>query len=167
MNISRPEYTQQKLRLIIHLSVAVALLLSLYPFGPGYQIFAPDWLALTVLYWLARSEQSLSYWHIFFYGVAFDLLHFNFIGAESIGLLVFSYTFARYRTLFQFLPKIAQPAAVFLLLMIKQFCIQWMLGITGELPTWQIYLVPPLCGAIVWLAIDRLPTGNLPGRRRL
>ena len=163
----RSEYSLQKQRLVMHTSIATALLLSLYPYGLGYQVYAPDWLGIIILYWLWRNGPGLGYWHIFLYGVFFDLLHFNFIGAESVGLLILGYCYLRYRMFFQFLPYISQLLAVLLLLFIKQFCIQWILGITGEMPSAESYLVAPLIGVALWIVISRMPLDGARRRRRL
>ena len=154
-NKSLSAYASQRLRLFTHLGILCGILISLYPYRLGNEIYAPDWLGLIVLYWLFHHNTHLGYVQLFLYGILYDLLQFNLIGTESIGLLLIGYIYFRYETFFQFLPKIAQVITVLILLAIKQFCILWILAVTGDLPQLSSYFIPPLISIIIWWFIDR------------
>ena len=55
--------------LVIHTSLVVALILMILPLPDWAQIYRPNWMALTLIYWSMALPKRVGLWFAFFCGI--------------------------------------------------------------------------------------------------
>lgn len=70
--------------LAILLTTILALVLTLTPFGDGYQQHTPQWLLLTVLYWCIHSPGRVGLIYAWLMGLLLDVSTAGLLGANSL-----------------------------------------------------------------------------------
>lgn len=71
-------------RVMIPLSLLVALILTIEPSVPLYQQYAPQWLLLTVLYWCIREPHSVGLVVAWVSGLVMDVATVGLLGANAL-----------------------------------------------------------------------------------
>lgn len=75
--------TPPSLRLVI-VSILVAVLLLLLPWGAGIRPWLPDWLLMLLISWSLRAPRMLGPGRAFAAGLLLDLMHGTLLGAHAL-----------------------------------------------------------------------------------
>ena len=135
--------------LVIFLSLILSLALTIITFALGE--FSPDWLYLTVIYWILAVPNSIGLITAWFIGLLTDVTFGSILGSNALTFVIISfiiiktYKFIRYLTVYQ------QSLIIFILLFIKQTILMWIDGAVGiEIPSFSTYYWSVLTSAIAW-----------------
>ena len=137
-------------RLMLLVVALVALVLSAVPLPHVLDLLRPDFLLLTVIWFalmLPRAGGLLSAWMA---GVALDAFHGVVLGENALAFVVVAFFVHRFHLRMRMYPLSQQTLVVFVLLLLYQFLLFWIDGVTGHpLNTWVRWL-PVLTGALLW-----------------
>ena len=77
--------------LVIYLSLLVALVLMILPLPDWVQIYRPNWIALTLIYWSMALPKRVGLWFAFFTGIILDTSLGTLLGQHTLPLLLIIY----------------------------------------------------------------------------
>ncbi len=134
---------------VILLSLILSLALTIITFALGE--FSPDWLYLTVIYWILAVPNSIGLIAAWFIGLLADVAFGSILGSNTLTFVVISfiiiksYKFIRYLTVYQ------QSLIIFILLVLKQTILMWIDGSVGvQISSFSAYYWSTFTSAIAW-----------------
>ncbi|CAM4008793.1 rod shape-determining protein MreD [Vreelandella rituensis] len=136
--------------LVIWLSLSLALCLQVMPLAEGWQVFHPDWLGLTLIYWCMRTPDRVGVYHGFVLGLLLDLIEGTALGQNALALALLAFLCALVYPRFRAYSLLQQAVLVLVLLGIVQLAEQWLRTLIGEFSIHLAFLIPSLISAALW-----------------
>ncbi len=138
----------------VALSLFLALLFGLIPWGePNW---APDMVALTLMFWNIHQPRKVGVGIAFFMGLLIDAQNATFLGEHAIAYSLMSYFAMTIHRRELWLTAIGRAVHVILLLLLVKLTLL-LLGLimTGNYPDFS-YLIPLLIESLLWPIISWL-----------
>lgn len=144
--------------LVIVLSFAVALLLTIMPLPDNLRLLRPDWVALTLIFWSLTLPDRISVTTGFFVGLLLDVLSGTLLGQHALSLSLIAYICARLHQRIRLYPLWQQTLTVVVMLILQQLITLWISNII-DLPSPPLsYWLPSLTGMLLWPFLQRFLT---------
>jgi len=153
MNVRQDRYST------IFVTLGVAILLTLMPLPPLFELMRPYWVALALIYWGLETQDHISLGLAFTMGILLDLLTASLLGLHALSLVIIIYLVTRFRARLRFFPPWQQALSILALLINDRIILLWIVSLRGEpLPSFDFWL-PPIIGTALWpwlfLLLDR------------
>jgi len=136
--------------LVIYLSLLVALVLMILPLPDWVQIYRPNWIALTLIYWSMALPKRVGLWFAFFTGIILDTSLGTLLGQHTLPLLLFIYINLSFYQRIRVLALTQQTIYIFVLLLIDQVIVAWVEGILGRPTPLLTFFGAPFVGMLIW-----------------
>lgn len=137
-------------RLIILISLIVAMALSILPLPRQLFLINPDWVALCLIYWIITLPDRVGLTTAWLTGLFTDALTGRLLGQHAIAYVVIAYLCLRgYRRL-RLYPIPQQSMWVLAFLLANQLLILWTQSIRNNNAESWLYWLPALTGALLW-----------------
>ncbi len=136
--------------LVIYLSLLVALVLMILPLPDWVQIYRPNWIALTLLYWSMALPKRVGLWFAFFTGIILDTSLGTLLGQHALPLLLIIYINLSFYQRIRVLALAQQAIFIFVLLLIDQVIVAWVEGILGRPTPLLTFFGAPFIGMLIW-----------------
>ena len=134
--------------LFIWFSLVVALLLNLMPWGRTS--FAPDFLALGLIFWNVHHPRRVGMGAAFVFGLLMDVHEGALFGQHALAYTLVSYGAITLHRRIQWFPLGAQAIHVLPLLLIAQLAsLAVRIWVGGEWPGWIVF-APSFIGTALW-----------------
>ncbi|MBY5993122.1 rod shape-determining protein MreD [Ferrimonas balearica] len=138
-------------RLFLWLTILIALLLQVMPLPPAVAAARPDWVLLTVIYWVLALPHRFNIFSACLVGVVLDILVGGTLGVRGLALSIVAYLVAlQYQKLRHF-ALIQQLLVVGSLSLLLHMLVYWAeyLGNPAITIDW-VYLQPVLITPLLW-----------------
>jgi len=136
--------------LVILATVLVALALAIVPLPTVLAPLRPDWVVLVVIYWMLTNPGRFSMLSAMFLGLLLDTLSGALLGQHALALLVVAYFTQSFSLRIRVFPIVQMSLTVMVLIIVYQFFLFWIDGMTGR----QVPLIdrwaPAIGAALVW-----------------
>lgn len=136
--------------LVILATVLVALALAIVPLPNVLAPLRPDWVVLVVIYWMLTNPGRFSMLSAMFLGLLLDTLSGALLGQHALALLVVAYFTQSFSLRIRVFPIVQMSLTVMVLIIVYQFFLFWIDGMTGR----QVPLIdrwaPAIGAALVW-----------------
>jgi len=136
--------------LAIYLSLLVALVLMILPLPDWAQIYRPNWMALTLIYWSMALPRRVGLWVTFFSGIFLDTSLGTLLGQHTLALLVIIFVNMSFYQRIRVLALAQQAIYVFVLLLINQIVVVWVEGVLGRSTPLLAFFGGPFVGMLIW-----------------
>lgn len=139
----------------IALTLAIALTLNFLPLQEELLIVRPDFVALTIIYWVLNHAYKVGMSIAFAMGLMMDVGNIGILGQHALAYCIVVYLiliFGRRLRIFSLMQQAPQIGLILLVMQIVIVLVAVLLG-GSHLPGWQ-YLLAPLMGAILWPPIS-------------
>lgn len=140
--------------LALALSLSLALVLELIALPERLLFLRPEWLVLTVVYWLLRRPDKLGIAFAFLCGIAMDLLTGSYFGIHALAMSLIAYLVLSMHKRLQMFPLIQQAFIIFFVTGIQVmivFSLRSVLGSAiGASDSGWDYLWQALISAAIW-----------------
>ena len=136
--------------LVIYLSLLVALVLMILPLPEWAQIYRPNWIALTLIYWSMALPKRVGLWFAFFTGIILDTSLGTLLGQHTLPLIIIIYINLNLYLRIRVLALAQQAIYIFALLLIDQVIVAWVEGILGRPTPVLTFLAAPFIGMLIW-----------------
>lgn len=137
-------------RWVIALTFIVALMLTIAPLPPGMAAYRPEWVGLVVIYWCMALPHRVGMGWGWILGLSLDVLRGAIFGEHALGLALVAFLVTQQHRRLRAMPRLQQALVVLTLIMLMQFTVWWIEGITGHArQSWQ-YWAPSLTSALLW-----------------
>jgi rod shape-determining protein MreD len=137
-------------RLTLLATALAALVLSAVPLPHVLDLLRPDFLLLIVIWFalmLPRAGGLVTAWMA---GLALDAFHGIVLGENALAFVVVAFVVHRFHLRMRMYPLSQQALVVLFLLLLYQFLMFWIDGVTGHpLNAWVRWL-PVLTGTLLW-----------------
>jgi len=134
---------------VIGLTV-LALAATVAPLPEALEVFRPNFVALTVLWFCLLSPRLLGLSYGWCAGLALDGFNGVLLGQHALTLTVVAYVASKLRLQIRAFPPLQQSAVILCLLWLNEFLLFWIDGVAGHAVTdWRRWLSVPV-GAACW-----------------
>jgi len=135
---------------IVFITFLVGLALQILPLPESVQFYRPNWIAIILIYWSMALPNSIRLLTAFVTGLIVDIMLGNLLGQHSLAFVIVVYINLFFNLRIRVLSLWQQATYVFILLLICQFFIVWVEGITGSNPPIEAFFLPALTGMFIW-----------------
>ncbi|WP_148714418.1 rod shape-determining protein MreD [Chitinolyticbacter meiyuanensis] len=140
----------------IILTLIIALLLNLLPWQLIGNHFAPDFVALMLLYWTLNQPRRVGVGWAFVLGICMDVADGNMLGQHALAYSVITYLVLSRQRQLNIFPFWQQALAVLGLMLLAQVLMTTVRLVAGaELPGFS-YFLGPLLTAFLWVPVSNL-----------
>ena len=136
--------------IIILLTFAMAMLLTIVPLPDALRILRPDWVALTLIFWCLVLPYRVSVGSGFIAGVLLDVLTGTLLGQHALALSLVAYICVRLHQRIRAYPVWQQALTVLVLLVLHQMLTLWVDSTIGRPARPLSYWLPSLVGMLLW-----------------
>ena len=137
-------------RWVIALTLLCAFLLSEVAWPGVLQLFHPDWVAMTLIYWGMALPQRVGIGTFWVVGLLLDVARGGLLGQHALALAAVAYVVTQTYRQIRVLPLWQQTFSILLLLAIERILLFWISGVIGYPPRDWWYLAPALGGMVLW-----------------
>jgi len=132
-----------------------AFLVDLLPWGRA--IWAPDFFALTLVFWNVHQPRKVGMGVAFVFGLLMDVHNGALFGEHALAYTLVSYGAISLHRRIQWFPVASQSVYVFGLLLIAQLASAAIrLWVGGASPLWWLGLLGSALGAAIWPLLNSL-----------
>ncbi len=132
------------------ISIIAALMLSIVPLPEWMEIWRPDWIAMTIVFWSLALPRRISLGSAWLVGLALDMLKGALFGQHALALTLVSYFVVKFHLRMRVFPLGQQTITVGLLVLVYEFVLFWINGVAGN-PNMSISrFAPVLSSAAIW-----------------
>jgi rod shape-determining protein MreD len=126
----------------------LALAASVVPLPDAIELFRPDFVALTVLWFCLLSPRLLGLTYAWGAGLALDGFKGVLLGQHALTLTIIAYLASKLRLQVRAFPPLQQSAVILALLWLHEFLLFWLDGVAGHPVTdWRRWLSVPVSAA--------------------
>lgn len=122
--------------------------------------FRPEWMALTLIYWLLRHPEKIGLLSAFIVGLVMDVLSSTYLGVHAISCCIVSYLVLTMHQRLKMFPVLQQSLVMFFIISILLMIVVTMRGALGAVDNNMTYLGAALSSAFAWpfvlIITDRL-----------
>lgn len=130
-----------------------AIVLALFPL-PAWLLWArPEWLALTLVYWVIALPHRVGIFTAVVLGITLDVLEGAVIGQNAAALIVLALLSLTLYQRLRVFSLVQQSGVVFVLVGINQLVCQWIQNLQGAGADTLLFLLPAFSSALLWPVI--------------
>lgn len=144
--------------IIILLSFAAAMLLTIIPLSDGLRLWRPDWVALTLIFWCLALPYRVSVASGFMAGLFLDVLTGTLLGQHALALSIIAYICVRLHQRIRIYPMWQQALTVLVMLILHQLLTLWVDSTIGRPAHPPSYWLPSLVSTLLWPLLHRFLT---------
>ena len=136
---------------VIFLSFILAGILTVVPMPDFITFYRPEWVALTLIYWVMALPHRVGLLTAWVTGFFLDVLEGSLLGLNALALTVVAYlVMSLYRRMRMF-TAIQQSLTVFILVGIHQLISFWILTASNENTSPNLlFMISAITSALVW-----------------
>lgn len=144
--------------IIILLTFALAMLLTIVPLTDSLQNLRPDWVTLTLIFWCLSLPERVNVGSGFMAGLFLDTLEGTLLGQHALALSLIAYVSVRLHQRIRVYPLWQRSLTVLVLLILHQLLTLWIDSTIGRpLPDIGFWL-SSLISALLWPVYSRILT---------
>lgn len=136
--------------LIILLSFAIALLLTILPLPDWAQMLRPQWYTLVLIYWTLALPQRVGVGVGWLVGITVDVLSGTLLGQHALSLALIAYIALEMHLRIRLFPLWQQSLTILVLLLLEKLLSLWVMGAVNQPTPPLSYWAPPLVGMLLW-----------------
>lgn len=135
---------------VIIATLLMGYILQIIPLPDSVQLYRPNWIAIILIYWSMALPETVRLIFAFVAGLIMDVLLGTLLAQHSLAFVIIIYINLAFNLRIRVLSLGRQAAYVFALLLINQFIIVWIEGMTGSNPPVLAYILPAVTGMVIW-----------------
>lgn len=135
---------------VIWLTFLFALMLSTLPMPESLEWGRPEWVALTLIYWVVALPHRVGPWSAWFLGLLMDILLGSVLGVHALSLAIVAYLAQQLHRRIRMFPLWQQAFLVLVLVGIHQMLQHWAQTLTGASMGSLLFLLPSLVSCFLW-----------------
>ncbi len=134
----------------VFLSFAMAAVLELLVMPQVLLAYRPEWMVLTLIYWLLRHPERIGLLSAFLIGMLMDVLSSTYLGVHIIACCIISYLILAMHQRLKMFPVLQQSLVIFFVVSIMLMIVSMIRGALGGAENDLSYLGAALSSALVW-----------------
>lgn len=134
---------------IIFISILTAFGLSLLPIPITLSPFIPDWVLLTLIYWMIYSPKYVGFSIVWLCGLLTDVLTNSLLGEHAAASIFVAYFTLKFYRRIRLSSVWQQVISIGLLLAMYRFILFWIQGIIQQ-PISNEHWISIVTGTLIW-----------------
>jgi rod shape-determining protein MreD len=130
-------------------SLLAAFALTIFPLPASVQALRPDWVALTVIFWIVSLPSWIGIGVAWLCGLLLDTLTGALLGQHAAALALVAYLSFKLHRRIRVFPIWQETFAVFVFLTLYHLMLMWVEGTVGRTLGVE-YLLPVVSSVIIW-----------------
>ncbi|MEH6624843.1 MAG: rod shape-determining protein MreD [Motiliproteus sp.] len=135
---------------VIWLTFLLALMLSTLPMPESLEWGRPEWVALTLIYWVVALPHRVGPWSAWVLGLLMDILLGSTLGIHALSMAIVAYLAQRLHRRIRMFPLWQQAFLVLVLVGIHQMLQHWAQALAGASTGSLLFLLPSLVSSFLW-----------------
>ncbi|MCY4420504.1 MAG: rod shape-determining protein MreD [Gammaproteobacteria bacterium] len=131
-------------------TLLAALILMLIPLPDWAGPWRPDWLAITLIYWVIAWPEHVGIGIAWILGLLVDVLFGTLLGQYALGFALLAFIAIRFHIRARNYPIYQQALFAGIALLPYMAILLWIQGIQGEDPKSWLYWAPVLTSMLMW-----------------
>jgi len=136
--------------IMILLTFAGAMLLTIIPLSDGLRTLRPDWVGLTLIFWCLALPYRVSVTSGFIVGLLLDVLTGTLLGQHALALSLIAFITHKMHQRIRLFPIWQQALTVLILLLIEKLLALWVMGVISQPVPSLSFWAPPFVGMLLW-----------------
>lgn len=142
--------TQHRSGWVIAFSFIIALILTMLPLPGDIEIFRPEWVTLTLIYWCMALPARVGVGIGFTTGLFLDVIRDTLLGQYALALTLIAFITLHLHQRVRVFPLWQQAVSIFILIMLESVVVLWVKGIIGESVSFWKLLATAGTSMIAW-----------------
>lgn len=142
--------TQHRNGWVIVLSFIIALLLTMIPLPGSVEIYRPEWVTLTLIYWCMALPARVGVGVGFTIGLFLDVVRDTLLGQYAMALTLVAFITLHLHQRVRVFPLWQQAMSIFILVMLESVVVLWVKGIIGESVSFWKLIATAGTSMVVW-----------------
>ncbi len=130
-------------------TVIIAMALRIAPWSAVISVSAPDWVMLTLIYWVLATPEEASIGKAWIVGLLVDVLTGQLLGQYALTYAVSIFLCEKQHKRIRQFPIMQQSLAIFAILLLARILLFWIEHINHQLMPLSFWL-PVLTGSLIW-----------------
>ena len=135
---------------IILLTLIVALFLTILPMPDWAEAYRPQWVAMTLIYWVLALPARVGVFWAWGAGLVLDVTSGTVLGQHALSLSVPVYLAVELHARIRVFPLVQQAVSVWVLLLTERLLSLWVMGATGQPTPTLWYWMPTFSSMLLW-----------------
>ncbi len=144
---------------MVSLTLAVSLLLSIYPITPPYDWFRPEWTAMVVIFWTITIPDRVGVIFAWLAGLVLDGFTGATLGQNALSLALVAYICHGVYQRMRNFAALQQAALVFVLVGLHLLVGYWVQSLSSYPARHLYFLAAALSSALLWPLFSMLMRG--------
>ena len=132
------------------LTIFFAMMLRIIPWPHMIQIFNPDWVLLSLIYWSLATPDKVGIFKCWIVGLLTDVLTGRFLGQYALAYSLSSYFCLKLNRRLRQYQIIQQALFIFFTLLLSHLLIFWTTNLFGSTQFHAAFLLPVFTGTLCW-----------------
>jgi|TARA_B110000914_G_scaffold96892_1_gene85127 rod shape-determining protein MreD len=143
-------------KVIAFLAILICIILILIPTPDLLKIYKPDWSLLLLIFLAINIPKEFNLGMAFLVGLLVDVSKGSLLGQHALASLLIIFLVTKFHLQLRIFPFLQLTAVVCFLIIIYQFILFWINGVSGISSSFASYLGPIISGTILWPIIAKL-----------
>lgn len=135
---------------VIAVTLIVGLMLAILPLPDWAEAFRPEWVLLILVYWCMALPNRVGVGVAWTMGLLVDVAQGSLLGQHALGYAVIAFLIIEAHQRVRVFPVWQQALVLLTLLLLHQFLMTWIDGMTGHAPQTLEIFAPALVGTLLW-----------------
>ncbi len=135
---------------VILITFILAILLDIFPLPDNLVFFKPEWLTLTLIYWIVALPQRVGIFTAWFLGLFVDVIQNTHLGLHGISFAVTAYFCLILYKRIRLFPRVKQALVVAMLIGVYLLIRLWLKTMTQPVDRHFGYWIPMATSALMW-----------------
>lgn len=135
---------------LVSLTLLLAAVLTILPLPNAIEWFKPQWMLLTLVFWVTTNPHRIGLGFAFLIGFLMDLLTGTLLGQHVFVYVLLTYILLKLHLRWRHFPVWQQTTVVFMFSLISLSLQYFMLNVTGFNPQSGWYWMPIVTSTIFW-----------------
>lgn len=135
---------------VIWLTFLLALLLTTLPMPETFEWGRPQWVAITLIYWVIALPHRVGVWSAWVLGLLMDILLGNLLGVNALSLALMAFLVQSNHQRIRMYPPWQQGLWVLVLVAMQQLLLQAAQWASGAATGSFLFMLPALISGFLW-----------------
>lgn len=138
------------------LTIVLAMALRIAPWSDSLEIWNPDWVLLTLMYWSVAIPDRVGIFSAWTVGILTDELTGQLFGQHALTYSLIIYACLKLHKRLRRYPLLQQGAFIFVCLLFSQLLFFFLKNIQHSLPMTNDFWLPIISGTVCWPLVFKL-----------
>jgi rod shape-determining protein MreD len=138
------------------LTIVLAMALRIAPWSSSLELWNPDWVLLTLMYWSVAIPDRVGIFFAWTVGILTDELTGQLFGQHALTYSLIIYACLKLHKRLRRYPLLQQGAFIFVCLLFSQLLFFFLKNLQHSLPMTNDFWLPIITGAVCWPLVFKL-----------